>query len=148
MEVFSSAQITTSPGPNGWPFQIPAYRSSTRAALTAKSGSRIEIHDRCCHGLRASAASHRRTEDAEALTWQRMPSSRTISGQLHRDSGTPCSAGSAHANATTSARTTGHAPVVGHRQPRRLRPGPPSVSRLVLELRCELVLVEPGQALA
>jgi hypothetical protein len=48
----SSAQITKSFGPKSCPSQIPAYRLSTRAALTAKSGSRMEIQDRCCQGLR------------------------------------------------------------------------------------------------
>src|ERR687889_174012 len=93
MEVFSSAQITTSFGPNGWPSQIPAYRSSTRAALTAKSGSRIEIQDRCCHGLRASAASHRRTDDAGAPTWQRMPSSRAVGQAVEPLDGEPAPPG-------------------------------------------------------
>src|SRR5918994_1700218 len=107
MEVFSSAQTTRSPGPNGRPSQSPAYRSNTRAALTAKSGARTEIQDRCCHGLSASSVSQRRTEAAETVRWQRMASSRAISGQLHRDSGTSCSAGNAHANAMASARTAG-----------------------------------------
>ena len=85
---------------------MPAYRSSTRAALASKSGSadrdpgpvlpRLE-------GVGGQPAAHRSTP--RPLTWQRMPSSRAISGQLHRDSGTSCSAGSAHASATTSART-------------------------------------------
>ncbi len=104
IEVFSSAQMTKSFSPRGPSSQIPAYRSRTRAALTAKSGSRAEIHERCCHGLSASPASHRRTVDAEAATWHRPASSRASSGQLHRDSGTPVSAGSAHASATASAR--------------------------------------------
>jgi hypothetical protein len=41
------------------------YRSNTWAARTAKSGSRGKIHDRRCHGLSASAASQRRTVDAD-----------------------------------------------------------------------------------
>jgi hypothetical protein len=44
-------------------------------------------------------------EDAEAAIWQRAASSRVSSGQLHLDSGTPDSAGSAHASATVSARS-------------------------------------------
>lgn len=83
--------------PSGRPSQIPAYRSSTGAALAANCGSRTEIQDRCCQGLRASAASHRPMVDAEAAIWQRAASSRASSGQLHLDSGTPDSAGSAHA---------------------------------------------------
>jgi len=39
-----------------------------RPALTAKSGSRGKIHDRCCQGLIASAASQRRTEEADIET--------------------------------------------------------------------------------
>ena len=38
MLVFSSAQITKSFGPNGCPSQIPAYRSSTRAAKAHEVG--------------------------------------------------------------------------------------------------------------
>jgi hypothetical protein len=87
------------------PSQIPAYRSSTWAAFTANPGSRTEIQDRCCQGWRASWANHRRTVDAETATWQRAASSRASSGQLHFDSGRPDSAGNAHANATTSARS-------------------------------------------
>src|SRR5664279_592889 len=77
----SSAQITKSLGPKGCPSQIPAYRSSTRAALVANRGSRTEIQDRCCQGLSASSASHRRTEDADTATRQRTATSRAISGQ-------------------------------------------------------------------
>ena len=55
--------------------------------------------------------------DAEAVTWQRAASSRASSGPLHRDSGTPDSAGSAHASATASARSaavnTGGRPLRG-----------------------------------
>jgi hypothetical protein len=43
--------------------------------------------------------------DAEAAIWQRAASSRASSGQLHLDNGAPDSAGSAHANATASARS-------------------------------------------
>ena len=69
--------------PSGRPSQIPAYRSSTRAALAAKPGSRTEIQDRCCQGLRASRASHRRIVDAETAMPQRAASSRARSGPLH-----------------------------------------------------------------
>ena len=69
------------------------------------SGSRTEIQDRRCQGLRASAASHRPIVDAEAAIWQRAASSRASSGQHHLASGTPDSAGSAHASATASARS-------------------------------------------
>jgi hypothetical protein len=54
---------------------------------------------------------------AEATIWQRAASSRASSGQLHRDSGTPVPAGSAHASAITSARSaavnTGGRPLRG-----------------------------------
>ena len=43
--------------------------------------------------------------DAETVIWQRADSSRARSGPLHRASGTPDSAGSAHASAITSARS-------------------------------------------
>ena len=38
MEVFSSALMTYSSSPSGSPSQVRAYRSSTRAALSRKSG--------------------------------------------------------------------------------------------------------------
>ena len=66
IEVFSSAQITKSFSPRGSPSQIRAYKSSTRAALPAKSGSRMAIQQRCCQGLTGSSASHPRTVDTEA----------------------------------------------------------------------------------
>jgi hypothetical protein len=65
----------------------------------------MEIHDRCCQGLSASASSQRRTVDGETRTLQRVASWRVSSGLLHRDNGTPVAAGSSHANAITSART-------------------------------------------
>ena len=95
----------------------PGVQVQHRPALAANSGSRTEIQDRCCQGLRASAASHRPIVDAEALIWQRAASSRARSGPLHRDSGTLVSAGSAHASATASARSaavnTGGRPLRG-----------------------------------
>ncbi|MHB2023735.1 MAG: hypothetical protein ACYCO3_10450 [Mycobacteriales bacterium] len=40
-----SEEIAYSFGPSGWCSHRPAYRSSPRVALTAKSGSRREIQD-------------------------------------------------------------------------------------------------------
>src|SRR6266511_3052205 len=92
--VFSSAHSTYSSGPSGRPWKRRAYRSSTRLALARKSGSRMKIHERCCQGLIASLASQRPTVDAEiAVAMPRVTASRASSGQLHTDSGTPCSAG-------------------------------------------------------
>ncbi len=55
--------------------------------------------------------------DAETAVWQRAASSRASSEQVHFDSGTPDSAGSAHASAMTSARSaavnTGGRPLRG-----------------------------------
>ena len=97
----------------------PRSRRTGRAAsgLDREAGSRAEIQERCCQGLSASPASHRRIVDAEAAIWQRPASSQASSGQLHRDSGTPVSAGSAHASAMASARSaavnTGGRPLRG-----------------------------------
>ena len=108
IEVFSSAHTTNSPSPSSSPCHVRAYRSSTRAALTAKSGSRGKIHDRCCQGLRTSSASQRRTVDAEtASTIPRATASTASSGALHRDSGAPDSAGSSQASALTPTTATG-----------------------------------------
>src|SRR5215211_1984345 len=65
MEVFSSAEMTYSPEPNAWPWNTRAYRSSTRVALAAKSGSRGKTQERCCHGLMASWQSQRRTVEVD-----------------------------------------------------------------------------------
>ncbi|PZS13017.1 MAG: hypothetical protein DLM57_17710 [Pseudonocardiales bacterium] len=68
------------------------------------------IHERCCHGLSASACSQRHTVDADTeLTMPRRAASIANSGQLHFASGVPASAGSSQANALISApaRATG-----------------------------------------
>src|SRR5213592_351931 len=70
MEVFSSAETTNSPGPSRRPRKRRAYRSSTTAALAAKSGSRGKIQERCRHGLSASWSSQRHSVATE------MPSTR------------------------------------------------------------------------
>jgi hypothetical protein len=94
MAGFSSLEMTYSSGPSGFPSHMPWYRSRTRVALARKWGSRMEIQDRYCQGLRASLASQRRTVDAEMLsTKPRSCASYANSGQVHRDSGTPDSAG-------------------------------------------------------
>ena len=82
-----SAHRTTSFAPRGWPSQTPAYRSNTRAALAAKSGSRMEIHDWYCHGLSASSASQRRTVGGDSRTWQPVVSLRTPGVPLCLSSG-------------------------------------------------------------
>src|SRR4029077_3750846 len=107
MEGFSSDEITKSLAPNGFPSQTRAYRSSTRPALVAKSGSEMKIHDWYCHGLSASSDSHLRTVACEidsqipvATAW------RASSGHDHRDSGSPLSAGGVQASALTPATWT------------------------------------------
>ena len=73
----------------------------------AKSGSRGKIQDRCCQGLIASAASQRRTVEAEIeATTPRRLASAASSGQLHLASGMSASAGSSQARAFTSATCT------------------------------------------
>ena len=59
MLVFSSAEITKSPGPSGWPSQWPWYRSRIGPAFWAKRGSRGKIHVRWRHGQIASRLSQR-----------------------------------------------------------------------------------------
>jgi hypothetical protein len=78
MEVFSSEEITFSCSPSGRPSQTRAYRSRTRVALAAKSGSRMNSQDRYCQGLSVSAARMRRTVEAE------------IAGVMPRDHGLLC----------------------------------------------------------
>ena len=108
MEVFSSAQTTKSPGPNGRPSQSPGVQVQHAGGLDREV--RVPHRDpgpvlpRLERVLRPASGAPR---PPRPLRWQRMASSRAISGQLHRDSGTSCSAGNAHANATASARTAG-----------------------------------------
>ena len=72
-------------------------------------GGELRITDRdpgpVLPGLESVAGQHRRIVDAEIAMPQRAASSRARSGPLHCDSGTPDSAGSAHASAMTSARS-------------------------------------------
>ena len=104
---FSSAEITYSSAPRDSASNVRAYRSSTRPALTAKSASRGKIQDRCCQGLIASAASQRRTVEADSeTTTPRRSASADRSGQLHFPNGRPASVGNSHANAFTSATWT------------------------------------------
>src|SRR5271166_259375 len=107
-EVFSSALITYSLAANGASSKRRAYRSSTRAALVVKSGSRGKIQDRCCQGLIASAESQRQmvVPEIEAT----MPCSMAVrarSGQCQRASGTPAVEGSSQASALTATTTSG-----------------------------------------
>src|SRR5215216_935273 len=106
MEVFSSAEMTYSPGPSASPWNTRAYRSSTTAALAAKSGSRGKIQERCRHGRIASSFSHRHSVDTE--TWSTRPlvmTSSRSSARLQRPSGTARTAGSSQAIALTSTTT-------------------------------------------
>src|SRR6476661_1124227 len=108
MEVFSSAQITYSSGRSGASLNRRAYRSSTRAALVAKSGSRGKIQDRCCHGLIASADSQRQIVVPEiAATMPCSTAARAKSGQCQRASGAPAVVGSSQASALTATTTSG-----------------------------------------
>jgi len=75
--------------------------------MDAKYGSRGKIQDRCCQGLIASAASHRRTVEAEICsTTPRVTTSRANSGQLHRVIATPAVVGNSQAKALTPATTS------------------------------------------
>ncbi|MCE7883309.1 MAG: hypothetical protein DYH08_05490 [Actinobacteria bacterium ATB1] len=86
------------------PSQTRWYRSSTRAAVVAKSGSRGKIQDRYCHSLMASSASHRRMmEVATEDTSPSVTSWAASSDELHRDGDTSGLAGTSHAIALTSA---------------------------------------------
>jgi hypothetical protein len=108
MEVFSSLQITYSREPSFLTCQRRSYSSSTRSALLAKSGSRGNSHDRYCHGLTASRASHRHTVEADIASAMPSPTtSRASSGHDHRDNGTPARAANWQASALTCATCTG-----------------------------------------
>jgi hypothetical protein len=76
-------------------------------AFASKSGSRGKIHDWYRHGRTGFSARIRSTDDADTgpLTRPCARSSAASSGPVQRDSGTPVSAGSWQASATTAARS-------------------------------------------
>jgi hypothetical protein len=106
----------------------PWYRSRITFAFASKSGSRGKIQDWYCHGFTGFPARIRSSDDTDmgALARACASSSRFSSGPLHRDSGTPVSAGSWQASATTAARS---ASLITRGRPDRCRsssPGRPS----------------------
>src|SRR4029450_618341 len=106
MEVFSSAEMTNSPGSKRRPWNRRAYSSSTTAALAAKSGSRGKIQERCRQGLSASWSSQRHSVETEtSLTRPLVMTSSRSSARLQRLSGTARVAGSSQAIALTSTTT-------------------------------------------
>src|SRR6478609_5754784 len=108
MEVFSSAEITYSSGRSGASLNRRAYRSSTRAALAAKSGSRGKIQDRCCQGLIASVLSQRQMVVPEIeATMPDSTAARARSGHCQRASGVSVFAGSSQASALIATTTSG-----------------------------------------
>src|SRR5919198_5309953 len=108
MEVFSSALTTYSSVLSGSPCHWRAYRSSTRAALGSKSGSRGKIQLRCAHGRIASSASQRQMVVPEiSATRPRLMTSLRMSGTCSRDSGRPRRLGSSQAIAFTSTTSSG-----------------------------------------
>src|SRR6266545_929357 len=108
MLVFSSAEITYSSFASGDPSNSPAYRSSTRAALASKSGSRGKIQERKVHGRMASSSSQRQMVASEMeATIPRRSTSARMSGTNRRDRGTRSVAGSSQAIALTSTTTCG-----------------------------------------
>src|SRR5450631_2523468 len=79
-----------------------------RPALTANSGSRGKIQQRCCQGRIASAWSQRQT--VLSLMVATNPNCRACcatSATLRRESGKPSVAGSSHASALTCTTTSG-----------------------------------------
>src|SRR5215217_6529826 len=106
MEVFSSAEMTNSPGSSRRPWNRRAYSSSTTAALAAKSESRGKIQERCRQGLSASWSSQRHSVETEtSLTRPVVITSSRSSARLQRLSGTALVAGSSQAIALTSTTT-------------------------------------------
>ena len=104
---FSSAERRNRRSPSGSPSKSAGVQVQHPTGFHAKSGSRGKIQDRCCQGLIASAASQRRTVEADTdATTPRRLASAARSGQLHFASGRSVSAGSSHANAFTSATWT------------------------------------------
>src|SRR5688572_2640671 len=100
--------MTNSSGPNARPFQVLAYRSSTRPPFSANCGSRGKIQLRCRHGWSASALNHRhRVTPLICATMPRARTSRCSSGMVKRASGTSARLGNSHASRLTSTTTLG-----------------------------------------
>src|SRR6266545_5667299 len=98
--------MTNSPGSRRRPWNRRPYRSSTTAALAAKSGSRGKIQERCRQGFSASSSSQRQIVETEtSLTRPVVMTSSRSSARLQRPSGTARTAGSSQAIALTSMTT-------------------------------------------
>ena len=108
MLVFSSAEITKSPSPSGFPSQMRWYKSTTRTAFVSNAGSRGKIHVRCVHGLIPSSCSHSHNVvvPIDSTIFFSITCSR-ISLMLNREKGSSSCAGSSHATALTDATTPG-----------------------------------------
>src|SRR6266545_174938 len=133
MLVFSSAEMTNSPGPSGRPWNRRWYKSSTTPALAAKSGSRGKIQERCCHGLIGSSASQRHSVVVDTSSTR--PVARTSvrsSARLQRPRGIPRVAGSSQAIALHAAMT---AAGKARGRPGRLRSRRPSKPSWLKRLR-------------
>jgi hypothetical protein len=84
--------------------QVQAFVEASVRDGTSRAARMVAAAPRIAEYGGAAALVLGGTVDADAATWQRTTSSRASSGQLHFDSGTSLSAGSAHANAITSTR--------------------------------------------
>ena len=127
----------------------PRYRSRITVAFAAKSGSRGYIQDWYCHGLTGFSARIRSSEDTAigARARARSSSSRFSSGPVHRDSGTPVSAGSWQASATTAARS---ASLISRGRPdrgRSLSPAGPRSANRARHLRTVFTLISRPAAI-
>jgi hypothetical protein len=90
------------------PVPLSGVEVENTPSLGAKSGSRGNIQQRCCHGRMASSWSHRQT--VLLLTVATMPqrwASRTMSAALKRESGRPSVEGNSQAMALTCTTTSG-----------------------------------------
>ena len=107
MLVFSSHDSTKSFGPNGSPFQTPAYKSRIGPAFLRNCGSRGKIQCSYCHGLIASSSSVRHTVLLLIGSSSRRLTRRVRSASDCRLIGSPVSATVWQAVATTTARSIG-----------------------------------------
>jgi len=131
-------------------FTVPdtGIQIQDRAAFVAKCGSRGKIHERCCQGLIASWAGHRRTVEGDTLLQIPRPTaSRASSGQLQRANGTSVWVGSSQARAltsvTTAAPNTRGRPLRG----RSRRPDRPCWQNRVRHLRTVSTTIRSSRAM-
>src|SRR2546423_2548294 len=104
MEVFAAAEITNSSRWSRRPSNSRAWRSSTRAALDSKLGSRGKTQLRW---VQASSSQRQMVAQEICATSPRLTTSVWMSGTWSRENGRPSRAGNSQAMALTATTSSG-----------------------------------------